>query len=39
MDGKLLLDEMISKRMSIDDINKGFDDLEKGKLARGLIIF
>ena len=39
MDGKLLLDEMISKKMSIDDINQGFDDLEKGKLARGLIIF
>jgi S-(hydroxymethyl)glutathione dehydrogenase/alcohol dehydrogenase len=39
MDGKLLLDEMISKRMSIDDINKGFDDLEKGKLSRGLIVF
>ncbi len=39
MDGKLLLDEMISKRMSIDDINKGFDDLEKGKLARGLLVF
>ena len=39
MDGKLLLDEMITDRMSIEEINKGFDELEKGNLARGLIVF
>ncbi len=39
MNGELFLDEMISKTYNIEDINKGFDALEKGELARGLVIF
>jgi len=39
MSGHLLLDEMITKKYKIEDINKGFDALEKGQLARGLIKF
>ena len=30
---------MISKTYKIEQINEGFDALEKGELARGLIIF
>ena len=39
MAGHLLLDEMITKKYKIEDINNGFDALEKGQLARGLIKF
>ena len=39
MSGHLFLDEMITKKYKIEDINEGFDDLEKGQLARGLISF
>ena len=31
--------EMEKQGMSIEEINKGFDELEKGNLARGLIVF
>ena len=39
MDGKLYLDEMITKTYKIEEINEGFDALERGELARGLVIF
>ena len=39
MNGELFLDEMISKTYKIEQINEGFDALEKGELARGLVIF
>ena len=39
MDGKLYLDEMITKTYKLEEINEGFDALERGELARGLVIF
>ena len=39
MNGDLFLDEMISKKYDIEDVNLGFDAQERGELARGLIIF
>ena len=39
MDGKLYLDEMITKTYKLEEIKEGFDALERGELARGLVIF
>ncbi|RRQ29275.1 NDMA-dependent alcohol dehydrogenase [Rhodococcus sp. Eu-32] len=35
--GELLLDELITTRYKLDDINTGWKDLEDGKIIRGLI--
>jgi S-(hydroxymethyl)glutathione dehydrogenase/alcohol dehydrogenase len=37
--GKLRLDELVTRRYSIDEANEGFRDLASGALARGLIVF
>lgn len=37
--GRLKLEELITARYSIDEINKGFEDLESGKNARGVVIY
>lgn len=37
--GKLHLDDMISRRIRLEDINDGFKELEKGELARSVIMF
>jgi NDMA-dependent alcohol dehydrogenase len=37
-DGQLKLDELISRRYTLDEINQGYQDLEDGKLIRGLIV-
>jgi NDMA-dependent alcohol dehydrogenase len=37
--GQLQLDEMITKRYRLDDINDGYDDLRSGKIIRGVIDF
>lgn len=39
MEGRLLLDEMISMRLPLEEINDSFDALEKGGVARSLLIF
>jgi S-(hydroxymethyl)glutathione dehydrogenase/alcohol dehydrogenase len=39
MSGKLRLDDLITRRYSIDEANEGFQDLAAGALARGLIVF
>jgi len=39
MSGKLYLDDMISMRLGIEDINAGFKALEDGKVARAIIEF
>jgi S-(hydroxymethyl)glutathione dehydrogenase/alcohol dehydrogenase len=39
LSGKLLLDELITKRYSIHEATEAFEDLEQGLLARGLIVF
>ena len=37
-DGKLPLDELITKEYKLDDINEACDDLEKGRIAGRSII-
>jgi S-(hydroxymethyl)glutathione dehydrogenase/alcohol dehydrogenase len=39
LDGRLRLDELITARMKLDDINRGFDDLRAGKSIRTVIEF
>lgn len=39
LQGKLHLDEMISKRISLADINSAFDDIKTGSVARSVIVF
>jgi NDMA-dependent alcohol dehydrogenase len=38
-DGKLKLDEMITRRYRLEDINEAFDDLLGGRVIRGVIDF
>ncbi len=37
MDGKLKLDEMVTKEYSLDEINQGYQDMRDGKNIRGVI--
>jgi S-(hydroxymethyl)glutathione dehydrogenase/alcohol dehydrogenase len=39
LDGRLRLDELITARMKLDDINRGFDDLRAGRSIRTVIEF
>jgi S-(hydroxymethyl)glutathione dehydrogenase/alcohol dehydrogenase len=39
MVGKLKLDELITRRYSIDEAPQAFADLESGRNARGVIVF
>ena len=39
MAGKLKLDDMISRRIKLEDVNEGFDELKRGEIARSVIMF
>jgi len=39
LDGRLKLDELISARIQLDDINRGFDDLRNGRTIRTVVEF
>ncbi|WP_321916106.1 MULTISPECIES: Zn-dependent alcohol dehydrogenase [unclassified Paraburkholderia] len=39
LSGKLHLDQMISRRLRLDQINEAFDELRRGELARSVIVF
>lgn len=39
MQGRLKLDEMISQRLRLTQINEAFDELRRGELARSVIVF
>ena len=39
LDGRLKLDEMISSRIGLDDVNAAFDAMRKGSVARQVIVF
>lgn len=39
LDGRLNLDEMISRRIDLSDINPAFDAMRKGEVARSVIVF
>ncbi|MGY1841540.1 MULTISPECIES: NDMA-dependent alcohol dehydrogenase [unclassified Modestobacter] len=37
-DGQLKLDELITRRYTLDEVNQGYQDLEDGKIIRGVIV-
>jgi len=39
LDGRLHLDEMISSRIGLDEVNGAFDRMRKGEVARQVIVF
>jgi S-(hydroxymethyl)glutathione dehydrogenase/alcohol dehydrogenase len=39
LDGRLHLDEMISARLGLDEVNEAFDRMRKGEAARQVIVF
>ena len=39
LQGKLKLDQMISRRLKLDQINEAFDELRRGELARSVVVF
>ncbi len=39
LDGRLKLDEMVSKTISLEEINEGFEDMKTGNIARSVITF
>jgi S-(hydroxymethyl)glutathione dehydrogenase/alcohol dehydrogenase len=39
LDGRLMLDEMISARLTLDQINEGYAALQRGEVARQVIPF
>ena len=36
---QLKLDKMISKRIALENINEGFEDMKRGDVARSVIVF
>jgi len=39
MNGKLKLDELISQRIKLEQVNEAFTEMKKGELARSVIVF
>jgi S-(hydroxymethyl)glutathione dehydrogenase/alcohol dehydrogenase len=37
--GKLKLDEMISRRIKLEDVNDAFVEMKRGEIARSVIVF
>jgi S-(hydroxymethyl)glutathione dehydrogenase/alcohol dehydrogenase len=39
MTGKLKLDDMISRRIKLKEVNEAFHELKQGEIARSVIVF
>jgi S-(hydroxymethyl)glutathione dehydrogenase/alcohol dehydrogenase len=39
LDGRLKLDELVSRRLRLDEINDGFDSMKSGEVARSVVVF
>jgi S-(hydroxymethyl)glutathione dehydrogenase/alcohol dehydrogenase len=39
LDGRLRLDEMVSARLTLNQINEGYDALKRSEVARQVIVF
>ena len=39
LDGRLLLEDMVSSRIALEEVNAGFDSMRKGEALRDLIVF
>ena len=38
LDGRLFLDEMVSDRIALDEVNAGFAEMRTGRVARNVIV-
>ena len=39
LDGRLTLDPLVSQRIALEDVNRGYDQLIAGETARSVIVF
>lgn len=39
LDGRLMLDEMLSARINLEEVNEGFDAMKSGEATRSVIVF
>jgi S-(hydroxymethyl)glutathione dehydrogenase/alcohol dehydrogenase len=39
LSGRLKLDELVSRRIALDEINEGFEAMRRGEVARSVIVF
>jgi S-(hydroxymethyl)glutathione dehydrogenase/alcohol dehydrogenase len=39
LDGRLKVDELVSRTYTLDEINDGFAALRSGQVARGVVVF
>jgi S-(hydroxymethyl)glutathione dehydrogenase/alcohol dehydrogenase len=39
MAGKLKLDDMISRRIKLENVNEAFEEMKSGQIARSVIVF
>jgi S-(hydroxymethyl)glutathione dehydrogenase/alcohol dehydrogenase len=39
MDGKLNIDDLITHKLSLDEINKGFDLMKSGESIRSVVMY
>jgi len=39
MSGKLKLDDLVSRRLRLDQVNEAFDEMKRGEIARSVIVF
>jgi S-(hydroxymethyl)glutathione dehydrogenase/alcohol dehydrogenase len=39
MNGKIRIDELITHRLKLEDINEGFDLMKRGESIRSVVIF
>ena len=39
LDGRLKVDELVSRTYKLDEINEGFTALTRGQVARGVVVF
>ena len=39
LSGKLKLDDMVSRRLKLDQVNSAFDEMKRGEVARSVIVF
>ncbi len=39
MEGKLLLDELVTNTYSLEDVNQGYEDMRNGTNVRGVVVF
>jgi S-(hydroxymethyl)glutathione dehydrogenase/alcohol dehydrogenase len=39
LEGKLNLDDLVLRHYSLDQVNEAYDDMDKGEIGRGAIVF